>query len=106
MLVKVHQEGKVLNRLTFPRAGPKFRLAAMHIGRERCAPAAWKRNDPRVFVGIPVVVGVLVDVSAVDMVAAVLALGGGHWCCFSCLRLRRFRSIDELKARERESEGR
>ena len=101
MPMEVHQEGHVLNQFTVARVGPKRRLAAMHSGRERCAPAARERNVPRVFVGTPVVFGVSVDVGAVGMVAAVLAHGGGHGCCFGCLLLRRFRWIDELKARER-----
>ena len=96
----------MLNWLTVARVGPKFRLAAMHSGRERIVPAAWESNFPRVAVGTPVVAGVSVVVGVVVMVAAVLALAGGHWYCFSCLMLRRFRWIDELEARERERGGR
>lgn len=78
MPVEVHQEGDVLNFFTVARVGPKSRLAAVHSGRERYAPATWEGNDPRVLLGTPVILGVLVDVGAVGMVAAVLALGGGH----------------------------
>lgn len=50
----------------------------MHSGQERCAPAAGERNDPRVFVETPVVLGILVDIDAVGMIAAVLTVERGH----------------------------